>query len=415
MTKDIVAESLSTEMLTAAVERGVVAIRAATSLEPAGGPGDKVFPPTYAGGQYHLEARRIGDAEVQTVVLDSVQSQANRMELALRAARDRGELSIPLIVADFSKELPHIGRITALDAPHRIADAIFRDSLLDGVRFRDSEPGKRFTSVSTQNATALLELCPTALIFGVWDSTGPRGGLGAKFARVLVSEIVGYDAVIGYRTGSRIDPLPIARRVEVFSTGDGGWTLDPDQAKKTKKGEPEKVRPSELNLGNVTPDLARDDRRREPLPGGVTISRGLQTIVLSLSALRKLGFPVNGARSESTDTAARALLAALALAAITYQRAEGFDLRSRCLLIPTAPLALEFVPADGGVGRTFALGTEAAQRLVTEAAESALAAGLPWSGDDIILEPEAKLVELVKRSEEVLSESTETDEEDAAS
>jgi len=133
---------LSISTLREAVQE-VVALRLITTLEPAGGPGGKLFPPTYMGGQYHLETRRVDDSEVQTVVLDSVQSQANRMELALLAARDRGELSFPLIVADFSKELPHIGRITALDASHRIADAIFRDSLLSGVRFRDSEAGRR--------------------------------------------------------------------------------------------------------------------------------------------------------------------------------------------------------------------------------------------------------------------------------
>lgn len=409
-----VTSELSISALSEAVQTAI-ALRVITNLEPAGGPGDKLFPPTYAGGQYHLETRRVGEAEVQTVVLDSVQSQANRMELALLAARDRGEVSIPLIVADFSKELPHIGKITALDAPHRIADAIFRDSLFNGLRFRDSEPGRRFTSVSTRNATALLELCPTALVFGVWDSTGPRGGLGAKFARALVSEIVGYDAVIGYRTGSRIDPLPVARRVEIFSADEGGWTLDPDHATKNKKGEPETVRPSELNLGNVTPDLARDERRRDPLPGGVTVSRAVQTTVLSLAGLRKLGFPVNGDRTEAADTAARTLLAALAVAAMSYQRAQGYDLRSRCLLVPTAPMAIELVPADGSTGLTFAVEAKVAGQLVADAAEAVTAAGLPWSGEDIVLEPEAKLVELVKRSETVLSESSEPDEEDAAS
>lgn len=399
---------LTLDMIQAAV-RDAAAFRAVTRLEPAGGPADKVFPPTYLGAQYHRERRRVGDEEVDTVVLDSVQSQANRMELALLAARDREELSFPLIVTEFGEELPHIGRITALDAPHRIADAIFRDSLLDGVRFRDSDVGKKFTSVSAQNATPLLELCPTALVFGVWDSTGPRGGLGAKFARALVSEIVGFDAVDGVRTASRIDPLPIAARVEVYVTSTGGWTLEPSEAATGKKGEPERRRPSELNLGNVTPDLARDDRRN-PLPGGVTISHALQTTVLSVAALRRLRFPIPSGISGDVDEAARTLLAALGIAAIAYGRREGYDLRSRCLLVPTEHTALELVPGDGTEAERYELPPARAAALLGEAAEAAMRVGLPWSGDDIVLRPEPKLVDLVRRSEALLAEQpAETD------
>lgn len=390
-----------------AVAGGAVAIRAVTVLQPAGGEGDKVFPPTYQGGQYHIETRRVGESEVETVVLDSVQSQANRMELALLEARERGLLEFPLIVADFSTDLPHIGRITALEAPHRIADAIFRDSLYDGVRFRESGAGRRFTSANIRNATSLLELCPTALVFGVWDSTGPRGGLGAKFARVIASEIVGFDVVVGHKTGSRIDPLPIARGVEIYASSEGGWTLDPASARKTKKGDAEKLRPSELNLGNVTPDLARGDRGA-PLPGGVTMSRAVQTTVLSLAALRKLGFPVGEVRSHDADGAARSLLTALGVAAIVFQREHGYDLRSRCLLVPTGSLGLELVSPDGGA-TAYSLDASGASDLVARAADAARSAGFVWGNDEIALTPEPKLVGLVKRSEELLAQAPDED------
>lgn len=416
------ARPLTFETLAATVGGAGVALRSITALEPAGGPGDKVFPPTYQGGQYHLETRRVYDSEVQTVVLDSVQSQANRMELALLEARSRGVVAFPLIVADFSSELPHIGRISALEAPHRIADAIFRDSLLDGVRFRDSEPGKRFTSVSVRNATALLELCPTALVFGVWDSTGPRGGLGAKFARALVSEIVGFDAVIGRRTGSRIDVLPISSRTTVYRSDAEGYTTDLQRARKDERDQPELYvgkskrglgKPSALNLGNVTPDFARDERRGDPLPGGVTISRAVQTAVLSLAGLRKLAFPIDGARSDGSDDAARMLLAALGVAAIALQREQGYDLRSRCLLVPTEPLTVEIVAANGGEPERFALDSAAAAELVAQAAKGVREAGFAWSGEEIVLTPEQKLVDLVKRSEELLAEESDTDEDRA--
>ena len=36
-----------------------------------------------------------------------------------------------------------IGRVTSLEAPHRIADAILRDSELNGKPFRSSDEGKK--------------------------------------------------------------------------------------------------------------------------------------------------------------------------------------------------------------------------------------------------------------------------------
>ena len=119
----------------------------------------------------------------------------------------------------------------------------------------------------------------------MWDSTGPEGGLGVKFARALVSEIVGISAIVGTRTSSRIDPAqvllqagPLYQRAE---HGSLSWTLDPEKARRDKKG-PMKLgkdgRPSEANHGNVTPTIA---------DGGLTMARALQTTVLSLPALRR--------------------------------------------------------------------------------------------------------------------------------
>src|SRR5262249_34669710 len=76
---------------------GTSAVRVVTRLGPAGGPGDKIFPPTYEGGKYATEKRRINGQEVETVLLDSVQSQANRMELALLEAFRNGQCEIPVI------------------------------------------------------------------------------------------------------------------------------------------------------------------------------------------------------------------------------------------------------------------------------------------------------------------------------
>src|SRR5690606_17471973 len=236
--EDHMAEPLTLEDLERAVSGRAAAIRCRRTLAPAGGPGDKVFPPTYAGAKYALERRRVrrnGTEEVvDCVLLDSVQSQANRIEEALQNAVDRGVIQIPVIEVDFSvvdptgnredderqgRLLDPIGKVTSLQVPHRLADAILRDSLLNGVPFRESEVGQAIDTASTRNATPLYQLCPTALVLGMWDSTGPKGGLGAKFPRALVSEIVGIDAtVIDFNRGIRRDPLGIRAAARVIKT-----------------------------------------------------------------------------------------------------------------------------------------------------------------------------------------------------
>jgi CRISPR-associated protein Csb1 len=177
-----------------------------TRLEPQG---EKVFPPTYEGGEYADEQKlvRIKDDKsgenvevVQTFLLDSVQSQANRLELARLRAYDNRRIRMPLLQLVFGGDgadqtVQEIGRIAALEAAHRMCDAIFRDSNHNGVPFRQAAIGAALNNARTADATAVFGLCPTALLFGFWDSTGPCGGLGAKVQRALVSEIVGYQGV----------------------------------------------------------------------------------------------------------------------------------------------------------------------------------------------------------------------------
>ena len=64
-----------------------------------------------------LEAMR----GVSTVLLDSVSSQANRLEEALLAAWEDQRIPLPVISVDFSSEdgIADLGRITSLQAPHR--------------------------------------------------------------------------------------------------------------------------------------------------------------------------------------------------------------------------------------------------------------------------------------------------------
>jgi len=237
-------EELTLEKLRDAVSGTAAAFRCVTEYQPAGGPGDKVFPPTYSGGVYAFENRRINGKVVPCVLLDSVQSQANRMELALLDVWEREEdFSLPVIVVDFSQsKLPaEVGRnwrVTSLEVPHRIADAILRDSKLDnGTLFKDSEYAEKWGASRVHDATALFRLCPTALVFGTWGSPKKPGGLGAKFARAIVSEIIGIDVEFGIRTSSRIDPLGIQKSAgPLYKKRGGGWTRNPDEAEEKRVG-----------------------------------------------------------------------------------------------------------------------------------------------------------------------------------
>lgn len=414
--------SFTLNELKTAVTGRAAAFRSKAVLQPAGGPGNKVFPPTYAGAVYATEMRRLPgrDEPVECVLLDSVQSQANRMEEALQVAVDAGELKLPTVEVDFSdyfdearSRLPEdqrgdmdlldpVGKVSSLQAPHRIADAILRDSLHEGVKFRNSEVGRKLDRVSLQNATPLFELCPTDLLFGMWDSAGPKGGLGAKFERAMVSEIVGINAVYGVKTSSRIDPLGIQLKAgPLYADNDGGWTLEESQAE-TRKNKPLTLgkdgRPSEANHGNIAPSLSGRDRETgEYLAGGVTISSAEQTIVLSLPALRRLHFPVNGKPNPEADAAGRTVLAALGLYAAALADEAGLDLRSRCLLYPEADLTWELL--DRNNGGSFTLTVDAAKEIVDQAVMEAKAAGLPWNEEPVVLTPSEQLVKLVVKSQ----------------
>ncbi len=390
-------QTLTLTMLQEAVAGTAAAFRCIARLEPAGGPGDKIFPPTYEGGQYATEERRINGEVLPCVLLDSVQSQTNRMELALLDAWERKPIPLPVISVDFvSAGLTEVGEITSLEAPHRIADAILRDSRYEDRPFRQSSFGKKLNTMTPRNATALFELCPTALLFGLWDSTGPKGGAGAKFARAMVSEIIGINAQPGMKTSSRIDPLGIMLQAgPLYQARGGGWTLDPEEAIQ-EKNNPVKLgtdgKPSEANHGNVTPTIA---------DGGFTIDRAIQTTVVSLPALRRLRFPINGKPEDHVDHAARTVLAALGLCAAALTREQGYDLRSRCQLHAMGPVAWEMIGGPGEPAVAFSLSGKQACELYREAVAAAKRVGLPWHDDKIPLQPSPQLVELVRRSRDL--------------
>lgn len=407
-------DTLGLGELKAAVAGSAAAFRSVTELQPVGGQGDKVFPATYSGGVYAAERRRLGDQIVDCILLDSVQSQANRAEEALKDALMQEKLNLPIIEVSFEDANEHflspLPSLTSLDVPHRLADAILRDSeLADGTRFSKSEYAKRWRRSNLWDATAVYELCPTSLVFGMWGSPEKPGGLGAKFERAYVSEIVAVDVVndsqrtereaesarttiLGKRAGFRIDPLNCSNCVEIRKDDGGTYSVG---MSRDKDGNPvkarEKMRPSNINHGNIPFDSANS---------GIRFRYAEQTTVISLGVLRKLCFPMHVADGHEANVACRTVLAALGLCAGVLASESNTNLRSRCDLWPTADRKWELLEKPGQSPREFAITGEQAIALLKEAVAKAEEQGVKWNTDKILLHPSKELSDLIRLSQE---------------
>lgn len=348
--------TLSLASLREAISNPEVAlIRFAATYQPGGGPGSRIFPPTFPTSRndespYLLESRMRDGGPVETVVLDQVPSQANRCTEAIKTAWRAGMVRLPML------RLVHSGpvsvEITGLDAPHRAFDAYWRDSLLGETKFDQTPMGKALQAASLEDARALLEYDPATIVYGGWNSH--RKGRQAKFPRLYSSEMVGWQPVLGVRKAGRMDPLNLTGA----RSGDGdAWTYSAVAAKTAK------AKLSEIGHGNIAPNSTH---------GGVTITEATRYCTLSLSALRRVRF---GDLPDEAQVAARAYLATFALLGdrLTFGGA-GVWLRSGCELVVESE-SIEWV-LRGGVCEPFTLTTGEAVTLYAEALDAALRAGV---------------------------------------
>ncbi|MDE0009477.1 MAG: type I-U CRISPR-associated protein Cas7, partial [Gammaproteobacteria bacterium] len=271
--------------------------------------------------------------------------------------------------------------------------------------FLKRELGRGGGGACPADATALLELAPTALVFGAWHSQGEGGGLGAKFARVLVSEIMGINVPVdespnprtgeivaqtaGRRTGSRIDPLGVLRKVEVYKSPTD-WATDKDAAGRGAR----QVRPSEINHGNIAPTVT---------PLGVTCAHAEHRAVISLAGLRRLRFG-----SDDRNSVARELLLLIGLIALSEQDTQGYALRSRCDLVCDDVAPVELVHPDGST-TTMELVPDDLRQRYGSAFDRAVDAGFEF--DWLRLAPQPKLIEIVQRSRKLALEGAGGDDE----
>ena len=411
------------KLLAAVADPTVAAIRLTVDLSPAadeeGGNKTRVFPPTYAPKKKTGEKKPppeyvisdSADDAGKIAVLDSVQSQANRLEAVLQEACDNGDLDLPLLAVDFG-DLPREPRkLTVLQMPHRWADAILRDSVdgvdgVDGVgekkskkknkAFLKTDIGKALAESNLRNATAVFGYCPSSLLFGVWHSTGKGGGRGVKYPRALASEIIAYGAKEATHSAVRDDPLGI--EIEPFQElykNDPSfkkWVDEKTGDKDEKIGDKkeDKGKPSSINHGNI---LASGGL------GGITFRAAKLTAVITLAGMRRLRFPVDGAFDKDRDYAARAVLAAMGLFALARQNESGYDLRSRCWLRALSAPRFQFVRNAAGDER-FGLDAQSAGETLAQAIEEAQKLGLPWNAGEMLFHPNAQMKKILAKQAE---------------
>lgn len=373
-------------------------LRLRLKLQPLYGIGEIVFPPTVAdekGPKYLDSERRIPGYEekMPCTTIDSVQSQANRMEKALLADIREGNIKLPHIETDFSGIsglVKPVGKITCFEAPHRVFDAIIRDSVdedEDRKHFPLTKAGAAAIRATARDAKAIFQISPASLLFGCWDSTGISGGLGEKYTRCVVSELVAVNSITARRAGVRADPLSVAKEQPLekilAETKDEVWQNLKEKRKKLKK-------PSDINHGNVPWGDTLD---------GVTCDYIQQSTTISFPALRQLHFPVEGIQGGDSSAKAQAVLAAIALHAATLNAERGWHLRSRCDLVPEDGQKLEWEVMGASLEK-IAVATSVTRNLLKEAISKAKEAGLPWNEKPVQLTPSEALERLVVGSQQ---------------
>ena len=80
-----------------------------------------------------------------------------------------------------------------------------------------------------------------------------------------------------------------------------------------------------------------------------------------------------------------------------------YDLRSRCLLLPTHPPQLELLGRDGSPAEIVDVDRSLSADIVSEAAMSAGEQGIGWQREEVRLVPAPKLLELLRRSRKALA------------
>jgi len=269
-----------------------------------------------------------GGGQRDVVIVDSVQSQANRVEQRLRELFEelRPDLLYPRIHIDFPDGGP---RLTSFDLCHRSADQSLRlTDYYDGATHRTLNIRPAFAPPHS-DLTYFVEHFPIDVLFGTWHS---HKGPTIKLPRLLNSTIIGYGPLIQARDHRNLtnrtqrgsqknDPL-ISGSAKVITDKQGN-IVDIDPLAKATEDE----RLSKHGLGDIV--------------GGVGPSNVFafeiveQRVSLALAPLHRSHFPrAGGEIDHNRDVAGRRMLLALALLSFRFAlECDGY-LRSGCTLVP---------------------------------------------------------------------------------
>jgi CRISPR-associated protein Csb1 len=285
-------------------EGGPAALVIREWLMPVEGHDGVFFPATFAAGDnfpggYNIDPR---EGEINVCLVDSVGSQANRIEPIF--AMEKYAHLLPQVSVTAGEK-----SISLLQAGHRAADAVVRCSSLH------DELHAAFRAVLTGNAEPLARIAPTSLVFGVWDSRDTQ----AKLPRLVSSTIRAYDVRRLTRSAQYVPAT------EYVAQG----LLDEPSDKATKDAYAERGFihvPASASHGGV---IATGSIRRDA--------------TLSIAALRLLAVP---AEKEKT-LALRRYILGLSLVALTST--SSAYLRQGCNLVPDfdKPREFKLVHADG--------------------------------------------------------------------
>ncbi len=311
----------------------LVALIFRQQLEPLEGRDVPIHPATYPPEQktrahrfdtpYTVNRTRDGGSVCE---LDSVASQANRMEAAFTG-----------VLADVVPH--HVVRAGAIERdltalPHRIADAAIRASAL-GPRIREA-----FEAFAAGDALPLARLAPTSLVYGAWDSRDTR----VAIPRAVASAI-------------RAADVSVLTRSAQYSGAFAQTVLGLTDAEWSKGGARAGFAP--------TPDVNG--------PGGVLVHGEIvQSASVMLDVLRRY-------RTAPGADGLPAYLLGLGVAAL-LTTGRVYHLRSGCALVPDRAGQWHAV-TDTGERRAIAVETAAVLDELRDAARAfAAAAGVALGG-----------------------------------
>lgn len=370
-------------LLTACRPGGASVLTSVTLLEPAAGSHASVAPAKFTKGKKSVFAyeRRFWEGRaVDAVLIDSKQSQNNRLEAAVSAA-----------IADGDKVLSKMPRIelrfengqvySDIDLPHRAFDGQIRAGTINGEPTTVNPEYRALRDATVSHARPLMERSPMTLLLGGWDAS--RKSNQGRYRSILVGEIIGILAdqegnrenCQSERGGARIDPLGM----QINLADKDRKAIAEAQKDELSKGTYDKAmknkQASTLGLGGIPPAL-------EQL-GGVTCQAIIRSHVLSFAALRALRFDCE---TPEGDVACRAVLAALALDGLSRSDAELL-LRANCDLVESGPAAVILDKRYGDKEGLDALSIAEAQELLRAALDYAKEqAGLIWDGSVLVVD-----------------------------